>query len=210
VKRPDGAKKGTGPVKKGDGSPKPKRPRPPGAKDGPPGKAGARRKRGEPELDEKGRPKKRPPSRGTVAMEAKLKAQSEGNRRPKIIAAVAGGVLLLVLLAGIFRPISAEEFGTRMRPQMIAVHKAVLAYYRRHRELPPDSGALRDQLVSMSLPEAKGLKLKFCQAPDGPGQVIYMKKGDGFVVQATDNNGHMLVGDDGSPLSFNQFYESGQ
>jgi hypothetical protein len=203
AKRPDGAKKGAGPAKRPDG-PKPKRPRPPAADEAP-----KRRKKGEPELDAKGRPKKRPPSRGTQAMEAKLQAQAAAKRRPMIIAGAVVGLVVVTLLVGMFRPMSAEDFNNRIRPQMVAVHKAVLMYYRENRSLPRSEGALKAKLDSMPGDELKGLKLKFGGSPDGPGQVVYKKRGEGFVVQATDQKGELMLGETGMPLTLDESYDSG-
>jgi hypothetical protein len=207
MKRPDGAKRGTGPVKKGEGPPRPKRPRPPGAT--PAGKgasAGARRKKGEPELDEKGRPKKKPPSRGTQAMEAKLQTKMAPNARMQMIATFVVIGACVIVLAGSFvmRASSTESQSKVIQEQMVTVHQAAVAYYKENKRWPPTPDAVKDELIKMGAKGAKNIKV--ADKPT-PSAVVYQLSGeDGFLVTGADAKGEVIKTANGSPIALDQYF----
>jgi type II secretory pathway pseudopilin PulG len=208
IKRPpDGAKKpGTGPVKRpaDGGPPKPKRPRPPAAQaEG--AKPGAKRKKGEPELDEKGRPKKRPPSRGTQAVEAKLQSSMGGRARKQFIAVgVVVGAVAIVLLSGlVMRASSTEEQTKQVQDQMVEVHRAVSHYYKQHSRLPSNGEEIKTTMVALGVKNAKRIKITDKLAP---GAVFYQLSGEeGFVIMGGDSKGEAIKTGSGAPVTLDQY-----
>jgi hypothetical protein len=213
VKKGTGAvKKGTGPIKGGTGPikaeagdrPKPKRPRPPGPGAKPTDAKG--RKRPEPELDEKGRPKKKPPSRGTAAMASKMDAQLAGRARKQMVAmAVVIGAIAIILMGSMMVKASSPEAQTKaVQEQMVAVQQAVVAFNKSHSHWPASAEDIRGQLTQMGVPGAS--KFKIATKP-APSTVIYQLSGeDGFLITGTDAEGQVLKSSNGNPIALDQYF----
>lgn len=201
-------KKGTGPTGRPD-APRPKRPRPPGAAG--PAKPGTGRKKPESELDEKGRPKKRPPTRGAAAIEAKMQQSQMGQRaRMQLIAAVVVvGAIAMVLLSGwVMRANSTEESSKQVQAQMVEVHRAVVRFHKKHNRLPTNEDDIKRTLKTMAVPNAARYRISL--EPGKPSSVVYQLSGEeGFMIMGVDGKGQLVQNSDGTPVTIDQYYDSG-
>lgn len=151
---------------------------------------------------------KRPLSRGEQALLAKREAASPGLSRSTFLFGGVGALICVVFLAGMFHPPSEGDYMERTRGQMLAVHRAVLGYYQKTQRLPSNAQDLQVALSELRMPEARGVKLRFNQPPDAPGQVVYRSAGAGFEIKASGlKGGYLMHGE--KQLILDQYYDSG-
>jgi hypothetical protein len=196
---------------------RPKKKRPPGAdKAAPkgatkPGEAPPKRKKGEPELDEKGRPKKKPPPRGQAAMVDKLKAKQSGKKKVYILAtSVVGALCVLVLLSGMWmKAVSPEEQAKRVEEKMVVVHRAVLHYHKVTGQLPNTTDDIYRALGDMRVKGAKSIKIGLSPA-EVPGGVVFKREKGAFYITGADTTGQVLKNANGQAIYLDQYFDSSQ
>ena len=196
------------------------------AKDGPSGRkkggteplrGGERGSRGKgtTELDENGKKKKRPPSRGTLVMEQKLASKAPSRRSLQILAAsVAGALVCILMLSGAFLHASApEEQARKMQEQMLTVHKAVMLYYKQNGTLPGNPDQIYGAMGSLRVKNPKKIHVGILRGNDkgpfGPNTVLFMQiGGKGFQVAASDSKGKVIMDPNGAMVALDQSYDS--
>lgn len=186
-----------------------KKKRPPGA--AAPEPKGARPKgKKEVELDEKGRPKKKPPTRGQTAVAEKLKAKAAGRNKLYImISSVAGALCVLVLLSGMWiKANSPEAESKRLQDQMVAVHRAVGYYYRKTNQLPRTGQDIQAALMEMRVKGANRIRIVAAGAPPAPSSIVYEPKGEAFYIKAADGKGALLKNEAGGVIQLDQYFDS--
>ncbi|MDB5100872.1 MAG: hypothetical protein JWM80_5293 [Cyanobacteria bacterium RYN_339] len=164
----------------------------------------------EPENGEK--KKKKAPTRGMIAMEAKMAAKAPAPKRfPIIAAALVGAVGVIVFLSGTMLNASSPEGQLKLRQEeMVKVHRGVIQYYKDHGKLPSKPDQIVGTLRRMDVKGAEKLKIAMGMGQKGspPNTILYAASGATFMVLAADDKGKVLLNSRGQPLSLDQSYDS--
>jgi hypothetical protein len=102
---------------------------------------------------------------------------------------------------------SPEEQARRLRDEMVVVHRGVLHYYKKTGKLPSSPDQIQTALSELKVRNAGKIKIS-TRAAGEPGAVIYVMGRSGFQIQAADNKGELLMTPSGTPLFFDQYFDS--
>lgn len=177
------------------------------------GKGG--KKKGTEELDEKGRKKPKPPSRGTLAMEARLAAKAPARKRSHlVIAAVAVVAVVVIGLGSTMGKVSADDQSRKINDQMVSVHRAILHFYKANGKLPNSSDQVYRALADIGVHNARSIRL--ASKPQGrvmrsgePDSVVIDLTNSTFTVMGTDKTGTLIKDPHGAPVFLDQTFDSG-
>lgn len=188
-KRPAGARPpaGKAPSKRGDGAGK--------ASGKGPAEAGAR---------------KRKPSRGREALQARLEAKSSGRGRVGIIVvAVVCALGLLTFLSGMYlQATSPEEQVKQLEDQMVVVHRAVRHYQHVVGHLPNSPRDIYRSLADMKVSNYRQIHVALLSTDLPKRSILYSHKGATFTICASDGTGNLLKTPSGGVISLDQSFDS--
>ena len=152
-------------------------------------------------------------TRGRKSLEQRLENQAAvaaAGRKPPTLVAVASvlAIGILALVSGAYlHAMSPEEQAKRMKHQMVQVHRGVVHYMKTMKKAPRDEGEIRRALNELKVPGAS--KIAISVGANQPSCVIYKpSRSGGFIVQATNERGELILDGPGSPAFLDQYFDS--
>jgi hypothetical protein len=165
------------------------------------------------ELDENGKKKKKPPSRGTLAMAAKLAAKSPARPRWQWLASGAVAFVIVIALSGLLHAGSPEDNSRHLQEQMITVHRGILHYYQLHNTLPKSANEIYTALADLKVPNPRSIHIarkppRAKKVAGAANSVLFDVTGGSFIVTAADATGSILTDPRGDMVFLDQSYDS--
>lgn len=154
--------------------------------------------------------KQKAPTRGKLAMEAKLNARA-AKRGPGqiVIFGIIGAIACIWFLGSLVVNASSPESQSKLlQAQMKTVQKAVLHYFDKNKRLPLEPREIYQSLGELKVKDATKITI-LLYADRKPGSVLYRVNppNNSFMIQGTNSKGEILAVD-GQALVLDQYTPS--